>query len=385
MDNTAPRFTLVGPPADIGHLYAILDWYRQRPKRFSSTMTLLKLLEWLPPFKSAEFPRVVSAAGTEASGFLVVCPVLSEMISSMDDEAAFKQHLLRRIFEACRMGAENGGKIAALGAFTSIAVIGREEELSREAGIPVTSGNSLTSWLTVRGIDRACKAIGLELSTARVAVVGASGDIGRGVCQWLSRRAAGLTLSARRLGPLAEFANALRVGSTAVIDVTDDNGAAVRRADVVVTVAISSVPVISGVDVMPGTVVCDVGYPKNVGEELESRTDVLAFSGGYARLPFALDFGHEMKLPSQDVLYGCFSEAIVLSLEGRYENFSMGRGAISPERMEEIGRAALKHGFDVAPFYVGKRLLSSEDLARVAEARRLRTEGRLDEARELGN
>jgi predicted amino acid dehydrogenase len=373
MSDDKGRFAMIGPPSDVEHLYAILDWYRKRSKRFSSTTTLLKLLEWLPPFKSAEFDHLVSACGRETSGFLVVCPVLSEMVSSMEGESAFREHLLKRIYESCRMAAENGGRIAALGAFTSIAMIGREELLSTETGIAVTSGNSLTSWLTVRGIERAASSVGIELSEARVAVVGASGDIGRGVCQWLSRRVAGLTLSARRLGPLEEFATQLRREGTAVVGVTSDNGEAVSAADIVVTVAISTVPVIRGDDVRPGTVVCDVGYPKNVGEELESREDVLAFSGGYAKLPFALDFGHEMKLPAQDILYGCLSEAIVLSLDGRYECFSKGRGEITQEKMEEIGNAALRHGLDVAPFYVGRRLVSREAIERVAEARRVRS------------
>lgn len=366
------RFGMIGPPSDIEHLYQYLDWYRKRPKRFSSQLTLLKLLEWLPPVKSVEFDRVVAASGVETSGFFIVCPVLPDLVASMDGEAAFREHLLMRIYESCRMAAEQGARIATLGAYTSIAVIGQEEELGRRTGIPVTSGNSLTAWMTVRGIEKAAAAVGLDLSGARVAVVGASGDIGRCVCMWLSKRVAGLTLTARRLAPLAEFGQVLRQSGSAVIEVTDDNPAAVGSADLVVTVALSSVPVISGDDVRPGTVVCDVGYPKNVGQELEERRDVLAFSGGYAHLPFELDFGYEMKLPRADVLYGCFTEAIVLSLERRYEYFSKGRGEISLEKMEEIGQAAQKHGIDVAPLYCGKRLLTTDDFEQVAQARRTR-------------
>jgi predicted amino acid dehydrogenase len=125
-------------------------------------------------------------------------------------------------------------------------------------------------------------------------------------------------------------------------------------------------------EVKPGAVVCDVGYPKNVAAEMEGRRDVLAFGGGYAGLPVPLHFGYDIGLPCDEVLYGCFSESIVLALEGRNENFSTGRGGITAEKMEEIGAAALRHGFDVAPFYAGKRRLTDEDVEQVKEARRRR-------------
>ena len=106
-----------------------------------------------------------------------------------------------------------------------------------------------------------------------------------------------------------------------------------------------------------------MGYPKNVSKELEKRSDVFAYSGGLTAPPFVMEFGFESKLPSPEVLYGCFSESIILAMEGRSENYSTGRGGITVEKMQEIGAAATKHGFRVAPYYSGDRLLTEEQIA----------------------
>jgi len=216
--------------------------------------------------------------------------------------------------------------------------------------------------LTLKGVGRAAKLAGLDLSTARAAVLGASGDIGRGCCRNLSHTVGSLTLTARNLPRLEKFADELRQESDVAIEVTGDNAAAARNADVIIAAAISPEPLITSKDVKPGTVVCDVGFPKNVSEELEKRSDVFSFSGGLAAPPTELDFGFDVKLPSPEVLYGCFSESIILAMEGRRENYSTGRGDISVEKMEEIGAAATKHGFTVAPYYSGNRLLTEEQI-----------------------
>jgi len=42
---------------------------------------------------------------------------------------------------------------------------------------------------------------------------------------------------------------------------------------------------------------------------------------------------------------------VALALEGRFEPFSQGRGAITPERVEEMETIAARHGIYPAPLY----------------------------------
>jgi predicted amino acid dehydrogenase len=73
-------------------------------------------------------------------------------------------------------------------------------------------------------------------------------------------------------------------------------------------------------------------------------------------------------LPAADTLYGCFAEAIILDLEKRYENFSFGRGNITTEKMEEIRQLGKKHGFEVADFYWGHKLINQSIIGRIKES-----------------
>ena len=72
-----------------------------------------------------------------------------------------------------------------------------------------------------------------------------------------------------------------------------------------------------------------------------------------------------MGLPDSGVIYGCFAEAIILSLEKRYENFSFGRGLITIEKIDEIRQLGLKHGFKVSNFYWGDKLIEEKKLSKI--------------------
>ena len=86
------------------------------------------------------------------------------------------------------------------------------------------------------------------------------------------------------------------------------------------------------------------------------------FSGGICEIPCEFRTSFDHSLPTPKVLFGCFSEAIVLALEERYERFSWGKGNITKEKMAEILGLAAKHGFHPAPFFWGERLLSDDEV-----------------------
>ena len=141
-----------------------------------------------------------------------------------------------------------------------------------------------------------------------------------------------------------------------------DNNEAVRDADIVIAAASVSHSILDIASFKPGAIVCDIGYPKNISYRECDRQDILVFSGGICSLPQEFNAGFDICLPSAKVLYGCFSEAIVLALEERYENFSWGKGNITQEKMAEILGLARKHGFELAPFFWGHRLVTDEEV-----------------------
>jgi hypothetical protein len=66
----------------------------------------------------------------------------------------------------------------------------------------------------------------------------------------------------------------------------------------------------------------------------------------------------------QGVAYACLAETIVLALEGRFENFTVGR-SIEWEKVREIYKMGLKHGMKLAAISGVNGPFADEDIERV--------------------
>ena len=89
--------------------------------------------------------------------------------------------------------------------------------------------------------------------------------------------------------------------------------------------------------VKPGCVITDVARPLDLPpEEVAKRPDVLVIESGEIQLPGKVSMKN-IGLP-KNVAYACLAETIVLALEGRFENFTVGRN-IEWEKVREIYRA----------------------------------------------
>ena len=73
---------------------------------------------------------------------------------------------------------------------------------------------------------------------------------------------------------------------------------------------------------------------------------MLVIESGEIRLPGEVTMKN-IGLPPKGVAYACLAETIVLALEGRFENFTVGR-AIEWEKVREIYKLGLKHGMQLA-------------------------------------
>ena len=254
----------------------------------------------------------------------------------------------------CLMASENlskkGINITALGGFTSI--IFENFNLLQHKQIRNTSldwerfttGNTHTAWIICRQLEMNAPKIGIDLQSATVAVVGATGDIGSAVCRWLINKTGigELLMVARQQEPLASLQKELDGGTIKNLD------EALPEADIVVWVA--SMPKTMEIDtnnLKKPCLMIDGGYPKNLDEKFQGN-DIHVLKGGIVK--FFNDIGWnmmelaEMQNPQRE-MFACFAEAMILEFEKCHTNFSWGRNNISLEKMEFIGAASMKHGF----------------------------------------
>jgi predicted amino acid dehydrogenase len=118
--------------------------------------------------------------------------------------------------------------------------------------------------------------------------------------------------------------------------------------------------------VKPGCVITDVARPLDLpAEEVAKRPDVLVIESGEVYLPGEVHM-KQIGFEDRNVVYACLAETIVLTLEGRFENFTVGRN-IEWEKVHEIYQLGLKHGMRLAAISGVNGVFSDEDIAKVRE------------------
>lgn len=311
-----------------------------------------KLTKHIPPVKVSRITGITTEYG-EAQGWFVGLPLFSEQILGLPEP-----FVIKRIIQAGRLAASLGAKIIGLGALTSVVGDGGIT-VAKNLPIAVTTGNSYTVATAVEGTREACRMMGKDMTKAHAVVVGGTGSIGRVCALLLGREVRSLTLVGRDQKRLEEVAQEVIRYTGVSVDVDGNVSRALQQADVVLTVTSAVDTVIKASDLKRGAVVCDVARPRDVSKEVAAlRKDVLVIEGGVVEIPGDVQFNFNFGFPPK-LAYACMAETIILALEGRYENFSLGR-ELSLERVEEISTLAKKHGFKLAGFRSFERVVSSE-------------------------
>jgi len=314
----------------------------------------------LPVFKASEISGVRSPYG-EAEGWFIACPLTSRQMLGLPID-----YVTGRIIEAGKLAERLGAEVVGLGAMTSV-VGDAGITIAGNLNIAVTSGNSYTVFTALEGARQAAEYMGISLDRAEVAVVGAAGSIGSVCARILAPQAGALTLVARERRHLERIAHQILNDTGVVPRLTTDIRDALKGADVVVTVTSAVDTVIEPADLKTGAVVCDVARPRDVSRQVaRMRPDVLVIEGGVVDVPGDVEFHYNFGFPPKTA-YACMAETMILALENRAENFSLGRD-LTVNQVQEIGALGRKHGFKLAGWRSFERALSTSDLEKVRAA-----------------
>lgn len=331
-----------------------------------------KVLEWTPSYHASHITGVTSAYdGSEIEGDFYTVPLFPKQIIGLE-----RNFVLQRIIDACKLAEKDGAQIVGLGGYTSV-VGSAGKNVADTMDIAITSGNSYTVATAVEGATKACELLDVDTSNAVVSVVGATGSIGSVCAKILSRRKIGklilLGRSELRLANSAEEIHALSPQTE--LEISTDIAASVRRSDLVVSCTASGGDLLQPDIFKTGSVICDVAVPHDVCREVaQLRPDVLVIEGGVCVAPgkdprFNFDFGFP-----EGICLACMAETMILTLEGIFEDFSIGRG-LQIEKVEEISRLAKKHGFKLAGFRAFDEPITSDRIEQVKTLAKERVKG----------
>ena len=329
---------------------------------------LERVMAYAPPFVYSKVSGIRSPTGVEAEGWLISVGGTPKEIMSHSPEFTYS-----RLLDAAEMARRLGAQIMGLGAFTKV-VGDAGVTVAKRAPLPITTGNSYSASGALWAAHDALLKLGLvpkPNGDARVKfkamVVGATGAIGSVCARLLVKAAEEVYL----VSP--ETAKLLAVKESILKETPDARMFLSSRADtdiadmdmIVTATSGAGKKVLDIMKVKPGCVITDVARPLDLPpEEVAKRPDVLVIESGEIELPGEVRMKN-IGLP-KNVAYACLAETIVLALEGRFENFTVGR-AIEWEKVREIYKIGLKHGMKLAAISGVNGPFSDDDIARVRD------------------
>lgn len=317
------------------------------------------ILRVIPPFKASHITGIESDHG-QSEGWFVACPLTSRQMVELPEP-----YVIKKIIKAGKVAERLGAKVVGLGAFTSV-VGDAGLTIAKNLKIAVTTGNSYTVATAIEGTREAARIMGINMQKASIVVLGATGSIGAACAQVLAREARYLTLAARNETKLEKLAEQILRSTGLAVRVTANTKSALKSADIIIAVTSAVDSIIEPEDLKPGAIVCDVARPRNVSRRVaEMRNDILVIEGGVVEVPGDVDFGLNFGFPP-GTAYACMAETMILALEKRYENFTLGR-SLTVKQIETIAQLAKKHGFKLSGFRSFERAITYEEIEKIKE------------------
>ena len=310
-----------------------------------------KAVAYTPPFVYSKIEGVRSPTGVEVEGWLIIVGGTPKEIMSHSPEFTYRQ-----LLAAADIAKGLGAQIMGLGAFTKV-VGDAGVTVAKRAPLPITTGNSYSASGALWAAHDAVRRLGLvtlekgKKIKGKVMVVGATGAIGSACARLLARTAEEIHLVSPESAKLLVLEKSIlkqTPGAKLVLSSYADGDKSIGDMDMIVTATSGAGrKILDIMKVKPGCVITDVARPLDLPpEEVARRPDVLVIESGEVYLPGEVRV-KDIGFKDRNVVYACLAETIVLALEGRFENFTLGR-SIEWEKVHEIYKMGLKHGMRLA-------------------------------------
>ncbi|RCW62819.1 putative amino acid dehydrogenase [Marinobacter nauticus] len=341
-----------------------LDWIAN-----VSPPTVMNLVEkavaYTPPFIYSKVSGIKSPTGDEAEGWLITVGGTPREIMAHGPEFTYS-----RLLAAAKLAKKLGAQIMGLGAFTKV-VGDAGITVAKRAPLPITTGNSYSASGALWAAHDAAKKVGRVSigksgkMAGKAMVVGATGAIGSVCARLLAKAVDEIYMVAPEAAKLLALKESIELETPgAIVHVSATTDRDLSGMDMVVTATSGAGKrILDIMQVKPGCVITDVARPLDIpAEDVAKRPDVLVIESGEIQLPGDVRM-KDIGLP-RGIAYACLAETIVLALEARFENFTLGRN-IEWEKVREIYKLGLKHGMELAAISGVNGVFTEEDFERV--------------------
>jgi predicted amino acid dehydrogenase len=319
-----PRYT-----ADIYRKYPIL-------KILPDALVESLLLIFFPTYGGGIY-NVEDVDGNKLKGALIICPLTSKQMLSKREFAK------KKVAKAVKLAEKYGARVVGLGALNSSVTNGGEDIVSQFPNITLTSGNSLTTFITGDDVIRLVKSNNLA---GTIAIIGATGSIGAGVSEMIARNLQNPIICVGKTPHKVEelVCNLSKMTGIKSTHITGSVSTDVYKEAEIIVVSTSAHNAVLHNYLLGQNLkaIYDVTQPKNTPEDVQNRDDILFIDGGLIKLPEEVKITLDIGLP-KGIAYSCLSETIILCAEKMVAKKSGSK--LSQEFMAEIGAKAAKRNF----------------------------------------
>jgi predicted amino acid dehydrogenase len=327
--------------------------------------TVEKLAAYAPPFVYSKVTGIQSKTGVRSEGWLIA---LSETPEQM--QAHSPGFTTRRLLQAAKLARNLGAQIMGIGMFPK-SIRDVSTEVAHRAVLPITTGNSYVASVALWAAAEVVRRMGLvqlkngKILRANTLVIGATGAVGTICSRLLATAFESVTMVSRNMARLLALQESIAEETGDVdLHVSTRADTHLKDMDVIIAASGGAGNVLDIMQVKPGCVIVDINLPTIFTREMVvRRPDVVVIRSGHIKLPGGRIDMKDIGLPP-DIVYPGMAETIVLALEGRFENFTVGTDT-QWDRVREIYRLGLKHGMELAAISGIDGVLSDEDIERV--------------------
>ncbi len=355
-----PKFSFVMHPITVEYLWRKkgLQFLKAFPKGLVEESAAIA-----PPFFVSKATGIKTPEGREIVGYFYAIGATPKMMTKHPAELFYRQ-----IQKISKWAGKKGASVLGLGAHTSV-VGDAGVSVAKRSPIAITTGNSYTIWALHETVKYGAGKLGIDIPGCRAMVIGATGSIGKAITKLLAEDVKELVLVAPKPERLMELARSLeskaaKEGRELKVDVATVPDEFLPTIDIVVASSSARGGIIDVTKLKSGALVCDVAMPPDVSrEEAGKRDDILVIESGEILIPGDVHWGVYLGLP-KNVGFACLAETILLGLEGRDDNFTLGR-EIDIDKVKEIGEIGVKHGFKLAPIMAFGKEVSDEEIEKI--------------------
>jgi predicted amino acid dehydrogenase len=270
------------------------------------------------------------------------------------DMILYNQNLaVEMTVKACRQAQQWGADIVGLGLM--LGKIGRRGlDVKGHINTALTNGDSYLVFHGAQVVKRLLNFLGWQPETTKIAVYGFPSTVGTYLTEYLLSQGISVILIAKQTPYIQKLIKRISSSHPAPVKLVSSFLQAQDETRIILTAG-SAVQMINLAEIDNPLIIIDVSFPKNVFGESEKIMVIDANSIPLPRDRLSVSGYVPDRVPT------CLAELILLSFEGKKEDFSLGR-TLSLERINEIGGLAKTHGFVADILYGDDKPIAAERL-----------------------